>query len=424
MVSIPKRPTPDPNAGNRMEIMKDIAAAVGADLADPYELAQWLWDYFDGNISSTVREIIVSQGSTALLRVEFSKSHRLTAFRIAAALMPRVAEIREAIASDLLDDASKCVGAEVLFSSFPVDGFFKFDDKLQIRPVPPDAPKAPARHFGEQPFLLEYRFSESRNSLVTSYRKAQATRHLGALVAVFLEGVIKVQSHVLHGHWVNVPVNGLDGKPQFQSEFRAGQYICPGLKSCSTDFSPLQGFRPIAQIPEQVYYTRWGEILGRSLEIPDTLDKLLRIFFSLRAEERARFLRAAYWFAQAKSAYLVSKSYQYIAIVMAIETLAQQKSASERCQTCKRELENGPTRNFLQFLDEYCSGPDDAKALKRELYDLRCELSHGARLFLEDIDNRGLPLTPRMVEEDHKKASLYRLTQIALINWLYKRSAA
>ncbi|MGP8199883.1 MAG: hypothetical protein ACLQU4_10315, partial [Limisphaerales bacterium] len=111
-------------------------------------------------------------------------------------------------------------------------------------------------------------------------------------------------------------------KFELESKYLGGHYVYPGDHSPTNNFSSVEEFSAIVQIPELVYYTRWGRLVDLPLEIPDTLHKLLSIFFILPPEERTKFVRAAYWFAQAQSAYRISKSYEYIALVMAIETLS------------------------------------------------------------------------------------------------------
>jgi hypothetical protein len=235
-----------------MEPMKDIAAAVGADKADPYELVEWLSSYFDGQVYSTRSEIIIIKDSTEIVRAEFSKRHQLTTFKIHNASSSRITEMRDAISRDLLNDAHKGVWTEVLFSTFPVDGFFKFEDKLLIRPVPAGAPKPDSRSFGEQPFLLEFKFSESPNWHLTNFRKAQAVRHLGAILAVFLEGVINPQSHTIRGHWVNVQVNAPGEELRLESKYLAGQYIYSVVERLPNDFSSVEGIPAIAQISHKL----------------------------------------------------------------------------------------------------------------------------------------------------------------------------
>jgi hypothetical protein len=401
--------------------MNDIFAAVGAERAEPYELVEWLRNYSDGQIYCKDHEIIIIKDSMELIRLKFSKCNRLTSFKVHNSLSGKIAEIRDAIDSDLLNDANNSVWTVVFFSSFPVDGFFKFENKLLIRPVPAQAPKPSSRSFGEQPFLLEFKFAESRNSFITSFRKAQTTRHLGAVLAVFLEGVIIPQTNTIRGHWVNVQVNKPGEEILLESRYMAGQYICPPIERRPNELSSPEGFPAIVAIPEQIYFARRDQLLGRSLEIPDSLHKLFTIFFSLQPEERAKFVQAAWWFAQAKSAYQVSKSYQYVALVTAIETLAEREVDPKRCPECNRELENGPTKNFRRFLDEYAPNLEGADALKRDLYTVRCELIHGGRLFLEDIDSRFFSLMPSMVDDANKRTMLYQLAQIAIVNWLSKK---
>jgi Apea-like HEPN len=404
--------------------MENITLAVGAEKTDPHELAQWVWNHFNGQLSSSEREMVICKDSIGIVRVEFSKRGQLIALKLADATPEKIAAIRDAINVDLLKTAGDKVVREVLFSSFPVDGFFRFKDKLQIRPIPAESPKPPSRSFGEQPFLLEFRISESRNVFVTSIRRAREIRLLGATLAALLEGVITVNSHVMRSHWVNVPVNGPGEPLKLESRCLAGQYIWPGLNAPSNDFSSVQEFPAIAQITGQTYYMRGRQLVGRSLEIPDTLGKLLSTFFSLPPEEERKFVRAAYWFSQAKSAYLNSKSYQYIALVMAIETLANDRSSAKKCPKCRRDLGNGPTRAFQQFLERYTPDFENGRALKRELYTLRCRLSHGSHLLLEDMDSPLIPLAPMAVEEMNRGDLMYNLVRIALVNWLTSRSEA
>jgi len=401
--------------------MHDITSDIGAERSDPHELAQWIWNYFGGQLSSSEREIVISKDSLEIVRAEFSKCGRLKTLRVAEANSQKVAEIRDAIYSDLVANAKPRVFTEILFSSSPVDGSFKFEDKLLIRPVPPDAPRPDSPSFGEQPFLLEFAVSESRNVFVTGIRVARRVREFGVLLAALLDAVIEVHKRVARLYWVNVPLSGPGEMPKLESRCLPAGYICPGIRSPSNDFSSVQDRPKIEQVTTQEYYTRWGQLAGRSLEIPDSLDKLLSAFFSLSLKDRQKFLRAAYWFSQAKAAYLDSKSYQYVALVMAIETLANESVLGEKCTKCGRDLENGPTKAFQRFLDRYTPGFENEKALKRGLYTIRCDLSHGSRLLLEDMDSPLMSLAPMTVEEANRREVMYKIVRIALVNWLSSR---
>ena len=77
---------------------------------------------------------------------------------------------------------------------------------------------------------------------------------------------------------------------------------------------------------------------------------------------------------------------------------------------------------FQQFLEQYTPDFENGKALKRELYTLRCRLSHGSHLLLADMDCPLMPLTPMAAKEMNRGDLMYKLVQIALVNWLSSHS--
>lgn len=81
------------------------------------------------------------------------------------------------------------------------------------------------------------------------------------------------------------------------------------------------------------------------------------------------------------------------------------------------------TSAFRAFVDQYAPATSDVMRKRHQsLYRIRSQISHGTRLFVSDLEVRGMPNPQRWHEEqllDHATA----VCRAAIINWLLARAA-
>lgn len=404
--------------------MRDITKDLGATSLDCHELSTLLLNFFECSATTSKSEIAFSKpDAPSFLKIIFSKNHLLQSVLCSPKLSTDdFNQIKHRIHEDLLDQSKIKFGREIVFSVFKVNGYFQFENKIQILPVPHDAPKDTFLG-GAHPFLLEFEYVSSGNYFIDSFRRAQKANRISTILALCLEGGIKQHRQRVEGHWV-LAHNTETGKREYQN-LPAG-YGYEGFKPVDTRFSPVNTFIPITAIPDQEYFSRWKLLNTKPMEIPASLGNLISKIWQLPISKREQFFRAAYWHKQAYNLYLTSKSSAYLAAVMAIETMVDTDDSAAKCPSCHRALENGPTKKFRDFLEQYApftSGSNDEHKIKKQLYDLRSKLAHGVQIFLEDTDNHSVTMNSTQSTDEHNKMELiFRFTRIALVNWLENQS--
>ncbi len=145
----------------------------------------------------------------------------------------------------------------------------------------------------------------------------------------------------------------------------------------------------------------------------------LEIVGRLSAGDYERYLRAGYWLLYSKSAWQLSKSASFTALVNAIEALLPEPAPPTPCEVCERDTNPGPTAQFREFLDKLLPKGSVSPAAKSEFYRIRSKLAHGDRLFYEDMIGLGFNVTS--INEDNRLRHLSKIVQIAIYNWLQTR---
>src|SRR5207248_11149297 len=137
-----------------------------------------------------------------------------------------------------------------------------------------------------------------------------------------------------------------------------------GLKGTLDDFSSVEGINPIDRVPNQTYYDKFPFRTLTPLTFPDNLEQSLDRAFVLDKPTWRKFFMACSWYAQYRHTWEESHSSAFIALVTALECLAQEK---EVCRTCiQPPLENEEdicsscgqpryrvTTHFKNFLKKY-----------------------------------------------------------------------
>ena len=142
------------------------------------------------------------------LRVEFNKEGDLSGIFVLAALSTEKLEgIRQDVYKEFIETTDFGIGRQVFFSLHPVRAWWRYRDRLQILPVPPQAPKAPGP-YAEHPFLIEYIYRKtSGESINTSRRNQEASKLLLLLNALLIPWVRWISPRLVgtsSHHWTLV----------------------------------------------------------------------------------------------------------------------------------------------------------------------------------------------------------------------------
>jgi L-amino acid N-acyltransferase YncA len=169
---------------------------------------------------------------------------------------------------------------------------------------------------------------------------------------------------------------------------------------------------------------------GEPLKLPDDLEQSLDTIFALDEDYKRKFFIACSWYAQYRHTWEESHSSGFIALVTALECLAQEK---EVCLTCNQPfLDNEEDicqscgqpryrvqRHFEDFLKECFPAIDQFPKERKILYQVRSHLAHGADLLRVDLEPWNPMLNPKVDEQDQLQRNLYLIAGIAMYNWLH-----
>ncbi|MGO9495732.1 MAG: hypothetical protein ACLQA5_03320 [Solirubrobacteraceae bacterium] len=108
-----------------------------------------------------------------------------------------------------------------------------------------------------------------------------------------------------------------------------------------------------------------------------------------------------------------------MAIVQAVEALRPANGRSPSCITCGRPTEPGPTRQFIEFMNQYAPLDDgETEKVRQELYRLRSALTHGGKLMEQDLHPGFGQFTLTWHDERSAIDRAASLARLAGVNWL------
>ena len=333
-----------------------------------------------------------------------------------------LAALQSAIELELLP-APPNVGTEVLFATMPVNGAFRYEEVFQILPVPSEAPR-PSVLIADHPFLLQFKYKSSQNSLVRAARRTAQARRLKLLLSVLLEGGVRSAGSFSRHHWVIPPFDPAPAPP-LRSTWCQEMYTFESLGTvvASQVFADITSIESLPLIDPVEYYTRVGIQSGQTLSAPATLPDLLARFFCGSSDDQERFIRASFWFSHAHNVYPDSRSAAFTALISAVEALIPAEEKIGDCPMCRRALSKGAKRRLNEFLDQYAPTEPKFQASRVALYyQFRSQLTHGGALSHLDRDFFSFGLGGQRQEEQELLDEVWQLVRIVLVNWLYSRT--
>jgi hypothetical protein len=394
---------------------KDLFEAFHASAVEQAELEQVLGQHFHGAMTLNPDEVVYP-GHDQEYAVKLRYDDGVLAEIIPGPQLKSADKeaIRERIANELLTSQGIGVGRTFLFSSVPVEGYFRYGDVFQFLPVPLDAPR-PEFQMAEHPFALEFRYPTSSNASIRHLRRALLEREFELLLAGLLEFGVRGLGRTARHHWV-LPQRDLS--VPWRSAYLQEMYTWPGGVLEAENFADVTGIPQLSKIDPAEYYSRSGIGPDRRLEVPSELNNLLEQFFTLSKHDRERFLRACFWFQHARLVHSYSRSAAFTALISAVEALIPRQRGTPICDKCHRPIGPGATQQFVDFVERFAPSSVVSDADRRKFYGIRSALSHGGSLLHSDRRAWSPGLTPEKVKEWDDISTMWRLVRVVLVNWL------
>jgi hypothetical protein len=313
--------------------------------------------------------------------------------------------------AELIQERPQEIGRRVLFAAKPVRGFFRYDTKLQILPVPEGAPRSDRFFTTQHPFLFEFCFRSSDVIYLKIDRRTSAELHWTRILNGLSSIPISRPAHVSGSVWV------WEG-PGTTSHLANIGYSC--VLPTSNEFSQTDNIPTIPRVPRGAYYAREAMGPNDPFDLSDDFEASLARYDALDEEQRERFARASYWFQHAQEVWTMSNSAAIIAFVSAIEALGPKQDSLPRCEKCNQIT--GATKTFHNLVETLVPGADVQKA---EFYQARSKLAHGGGLLANEINGPwGGGADQRGSREDYQLRHLARVVRIALYNGLLREERA
>jgi hypothetical protein len=404
--------------GNFVMEAEDLTARLQADSLDQADLALVIQQYFGHGKHAATQEIHHGRAPNGCaLRVLYDDDGDLTKILAGPDLQPgEIEELENKIKAEILTPGPLKVRRRILFSSVPTQGTYRYEDRFQILPVPPEAPR-PKFLMGEHPLFLELAIQTSSNFMISALRQERVGRQLEQVLSSLLTfGIRSIGIEARH-HW-SFDLSG--DTVVLPSKFLQEGYGWDGVIGELDEFSACDEYPALAEIDVNQYYFRHGISPGQALELPSDIECQLDQFFALPVKEKEKFLRASYWFQHAHRAFTRSKSASFVALVSAIEALVPPAKGGKQCPACKQMLGTGPTKQFMDFVDALSPGIEESE--RKRFYQLRSAIAHGGKLLLDD---QGLfwGFTPQQLGEGEDIRIMWKVVQTVLHNWLREWSA-
>jgi hypothetical protein len=365
------------------------------------------------------------------LVVEVNKKGRIARITVAKSLTDEeLVEISRKVKETLVDNQSEKVGEVVAFTvQNRVEGAFQHRDEFQLLPVPHGSPQ-PRQLVAEHPFLVRFRYLGCPDVMIDGMRQKEREVRLLRLLSFFTQGVIRDAGPSGEFAWV---LKAETAPLRLTSEYRQRGYVYQGRSGNGGAFSPLTGLPAIDTIPPEQYFRQYGYSSCKTphvLALPRNLSDLFDRTERLSPDDHSKFFMACTWFYYSYDLWMRSHSASFMALITALECLMGKpvacdecsspiKGEVERCEKCG-EPKFKLNKTFREFLERYVPFIDQLPAEKKQMYQLRSQLTHGLTAFSRDIEP-GVWMSLKNQEQDELHRSVNYITFVAIYNWLLSR---
>lgn len=382
---------------------------------DPDEVLQLLFREYSQGRDEGDGSITLSSGQDPELRIEFGKKGPVAVLPLSGFDQARFDAAVARVAEALDGPQERTVFSTVLFTSRPVDSFYRDPGgHFQILPVATNAPQ-PGGAWSDHPFLFEYTCQASPDAVLSSSRAQRHASEWTWFLNAILRDSIKSRGSAASRHWILWPeaTSPIEDAVHWAQEFYAYEGLDPRPGTFSERSVAAMGAAPLEE-----YYSDRSVVLGTSFQLPESFSTLTSWYTELASEVRRRFLRAARWVYAADRIGPSHYASSYVALVTAIESLVD-NDAPKICRCCGQNQFTATSR-FRDFLGRVTEGRDPTAV--KDFYAVRSKLVHGVAA-LEVDEVRFWTFKPSVNDEMDRLRRMRQIATVALIRWLQEQWA-
>ncbi len=172
-------------------------------------------------------------------------------------------------------ECTELVQTSTVFTHAPMHGWWRYRDRFQLRPPPPEAPTPQSPFPGPNPVYVDILSRVAEVSALRAARLQMQRREIELLLNLFLRTPLIV-----------VPFSGGDvwiatGPPSVTSELRTPGYIAPGVGlTTATALPPVVG-QPAPTVADAQYYSAPTNLVRDVLELPRSMSRMFDAFNAL-----------------------------------------------------------------------------------------------------------------------------------------------
>lgn len=338
----------------------------------------------------------------------------------------KLKKIEQSIKDKLLTQSSM-IGQDIIFCNEKVARHFRYKDEFQILPVPSGSP-LPKIGFGGHPFLIEFKYNPSSDSMIDWSRRREKATIYTRVLNLLVNQHLQLNRNVGRNHWV---LDIEEDTSKFSYSYKQEGYSPEGWKGKMEEFSDTSRLSEMKRVPFQDYYTNPLGVTSDPLRIPDNLESSLDVAFSLSQNDWDRFFMSCSWYYQSIEVWHESESSAFISLVTALECLVGER---EKCKCCNQEVTDKlefcecckqpryqVTKGFKEFLEQFVPFIDNFPQEKRTLYGIRSKLAHGVDLLQGDLKPWTFSMNAKQDEQNLLHRNLHFISGVAIYNWLWSK---
>lgn len=320
----------------------------------------------------------------------------------------------------------------VAFSSFPIKGFFRYKNVLQIMSLPDEAPKPQYTMGALHPLVIEYVYDTidgeeiARISAEYSDPCSFDERMLESRYDFTKQDEILCVLSVITKYLITKEENGkkwvlCDKEVDWISVERGVGYYWKGLSEYGENLTDIDS-DDIPQLQSEDYYSKEA-FLSEQFMLSDSTFSFLDKYFSLDEAKKEAFLSACVLFERSSRTWSISHSLAYIGFISGIEALIEYDNKDVKIEKCSNSDCGQPkykvTQKFLAFARDYGNDSPEFKKYVKKLYERRSQIGHTGKLLSNDMVGR---ISGPVVEMNDgiELRNLQRVVRIMMINWLAK----
>lgn len=293
---------------------------------------------------------------------------------------------------------------DICLSHFPVNGYFKYEDKFQI--IPP-LKEWPTEKFAPYPFMLQIAYDNSE-----WWEKYVTLRRILNLLIV--PGVKDAARNGIQA-WASFhPSTG----GHYTPEYVQTGYLIDGFVWAGEGFDDISALHPITFCPDNEYYGPISKQFGtREFILPEGLTNRLTSIERLKKDPSLykKFFMACTWFEMSGEISQHQSSLRVAALVTCIECLLDHNS--KKCAQCHQDIYN-TTRKFNDFIKQYTQYSGEVDKLFKKIYPIRSDIDHGIWLSSMELTPWLFPDLQENPDIEDIFIELGNIVRIAIINWL------